>query len=47
MVGVGSIAWLPKGGISVVNRTGSSSMWSWGIIFTLYWGKDKSDRVRF
>ena len=39
MAGVAGMAWLHKGGIGVVNRTDSSSIWSWGIIFTLHWSK--------
>ena len=34
-----AMAWLRKGGTGVVNHKGSSSVWSWGIIFTLHWGK--------
>ena len=45
MAGVASIAWLRKGGIGVVNRKGSSSVWSWGIIFTLYWGQGKLEQL--
>ena len=39
MAGVASTAWLLKVGNGVVNRIGSSSVWSWGIIFAPYWGK--------
>ena len=39
MAGVASTAWLLKVENGVVNRIGSSSVWSWGIIFAPYWGK--------
>ena len=45
MAGVANIAWLRKGDIGVVNRIGSSSIWSWGIIFTLYWGKGELEQL--
>ena len=45
MVGVASAAWLHKGGIDVVNRTGSLSVWSWGIIFTLHWDKGELEQL--
>ena len=45
MVGAGSIAWLRKGGIGVVNGKGSSSIWSWGIIFILHWRKGELEQL--
>ena len=45
MVGVASAAWLHKGGIDVVNRTGSLSIWYWGIIFTLHWDKGELEQL--
>ena len=47
MAAVASIAWLQKGVIGVVNRIDSSSVWSWGMIFTftLHWGKGKLEQL--
>ena len=45
MAGVASIAWLRKRGVGVVNRIGSSSTWSWGVIFTLHWGKGELEQL--
>ena len=45
MAVVASIDWLRKGGIGVVNRKGSSSIWSWGIIFTLHWDKGELEQL--
>ena len=45
MTGVASIAWLRKGGIGVVNRKGSSSIWSWGITFRLQWNKGELEQL--
>ena len=45
MAGVASIAWLRKRGVGVVNRIGSSSIWSWGVIFILHWGKGELEQL--
>ena len=45
MAGAASIAWLPKGGTGIINRIGSSSSWTWGIIFTLHWGKGELEEL--
>ena len=45
MAVVASRNWLCKGGIGEVNRKGSSSIWSWGIIFTLNWGKGELEQL--
>ena len=45
MADVASIAWLGKEGIGVVNRIGSLSVWSSGIIFILYWGKGELEHL--
>ena len=45
MTCVASIAWLRKWGIGLVNRIGSSPVWSWGIIFTLQWDKSKLEQL--
>ena len=45
MAGVASVAWLRKRGVGVVNRIGSSSIWSWGVIFTLHWGKGELEQL--
>ena len=45
MAGAASIAWLPKAGIGIINRIGSSSSWTWGIIFTLHWDKGKLEEL--
>ena len=39
------IAWLFKGGIGVVNHIGASSIWSWSIILTLYWGQGELEQL--
>lgn len=39
MAGVAGIAWLRERDIGVLNRTGSSAIWSLGAIFTLHWVK--------
>ena len=46
MASVASITWLRKRGIGAVNHIGASSIWSWGIIFTLHWGQDKLGQCR-
>ena len=45
MAGVAGIAWLRKGGIGVVNCIGTSSIWSWSIIFTLHWGQEELEQL--
>ena len=45
MAGVTSIAWLGQGGIGEINRIGSCSVWSWGMIFTLHWGKGHVEQL--
>ena len=45
MAGVASIAWLRKAGICVVNCIGSSSIWSWSIIFTLHWAQGELEQL--
>ena len=39
------MAWLRKGGIGVANHKGSLSVWSWGIILTLQWGKGELEQL--
>ena len=40
-----NIDWLHTGGIAVINHEGSSSVWFWGIIFTLHWGKGELEQL--
>ena len=45
MAGVASIDWLRTGGIGVVNRIGSSSIWYWGIRLALHCAKGELDQL--